>query len=75
MAHDAITLAVCGKTASELRELELINGTSDIGLNHVADREQFQFSKYRKGVISDRVNRALKDVNKRQNNRLVVSTC
>ncbi|WP_414571755.1 hypothetical protein [Nostoc sp. CCY 9925] len=72
MAHDAITIAVCGKTASELRELELINGTSDIGLNHVANREllvkiakvKFQFSKYWKGGISERVTRALTDVAK-----------
>ncbi|MEH2265599.1 MAG: hypothetical protein V7K59_22630 [Nostoc sp.] len=69
MAHDAITVAVCGKTASELKELELINGTSDIGLNHVGDGEllvkiakvKFQFSKYRKGGISDRLGRALID--------------
>lgn len=70
MAHNAITVAVCGKTASELKELEVINGTSDIGLNHVADREllvriakvKFQFSKYRKGGIYDRVERALNDI-------------
>ncbi|MHC0068749.1 hypothetical protein ACWATR_38790 [Nostoc sp. UIC 10890] len=70
MAHDAITVAVCGKTASELKELDVINGTSDIGLNHVADREllvkiakvKFQFSKYRKGGIYDRIGRALRDV-------------
>ena len=69
-AHNEITLAVCGKTASELRELELINGTSDIGLNHVANTEllvkiariKFQFSNYKKGGIPERVERALKDV-------------
>ncbi|QKQ76460.1 hypothetical protein [Nostoc sp. TCL240-02] len=68
MAHDAITVAVCGKTASDLKEMELISGASDIGLNHVSEvqllvriaKMKFEFSRYRKGGISERVNRALK---------------
>ncbi|QSJ20087.1 hypothetical protein JYQ62_16065 [Nostoc sp. UHCC 0702] len=71
VAHDAITLAVCGKKASELRELEVISGNPSIGLNHVQDygdlvkiaKAKLLFSKYRKGSIQERVAKVLKDIN------------
>ncbi|WP_392533768.1 hypothetical protein [Nostoc sp. C117] len=69
MAHDEITLAVCGKTAAQLRELEVIEGRSSIGLNHIADnvvlvaiaKVKIQFARYAKGSICNRIIRAIKD--------------
>jgi hypothetical protein len=68
--HDYITLGLCGKKASDLKEDELINGSPDIGLNHIADSElltniakvKMQFSKYLKGTPKERVKRAIQEV-------------
>ncbi|QLE58749.1 hypothetical protein [Nostoc sp. TCL26-01] len=71
VAHDKITIAVCGMTASELRELDVIEGNSKVGLNHVRDKEtlvkiakvKLEFSRYRTGNVDQRVERAIKAVN------------
>ncbi|BAY37222.1 hypothetical protein NIES2111_15590 [Nostoc sp. NIES-2111] len=68
--HDKLTKAICGKTARELREMDLISGQWDIGLNHLDDlqdikrvaRMKYHFSRYRKGGVDERVSKALKDV-------------
>lgn len=70
--HDLITIALCGMTAAELRMLDVINGTADVGLNHISNLDamnrvakvKHQFSKYRKGNIADRITRAKKDAAK-----------
>ncbi|MDZ8105090.1 MAG: hypothetical protein RM338_05620 [Nostoc sp. DedQUE12a] len=66
IVHNMITVAVCGKTAGELREMEVIEGDDDIGLNHVKDietlvkiaRMKHQFSGYQSGTASQRIERA-----------------
>ncbi|MEH2450608.1 hypothetical protein [Nostoc sp.] len=71
-AHDLITTAVCGKTAAELRMLDVIDGTADVGLNHISNLGEMKrvadakrlFSKYRKGDVNERIIRALKDMAK-----------
>lgn len=73
-AHNLITLAVCGKTAADLRELDVINGSSSIGLNHIENLDAMNriakvkthFSRYRKGDIRERTVRALKDAIKQE---------
>lgn len=67
VAHDKITIAVCGKTARELRELEVIEGCPRVGLNHIDNAETLQqiarvkleFSRYRTGNVDERIKRAL----------------
>ncbi|MEH2130134.1 MAG: hypothetical protein V7K86_05645 [Nostoc sp.] len=71
-AHDAITVAVCGKTASELRELDVVDGNASVGLNHVNSPEvladiasiKYHFSRYHKGSIEERIAKAVKDTSK-----------
>ncbi len=68
--HDYITVGLCGKKASELKEDELINGSPNIGLNHIADAQMLQniakvkrqFSRYLKGTPKERVIRAIREV-------------
>ncbi|MDZ8135106.1 MAG: hypothetical protein RM049_07355, partial [Nostoc sp. DedQUE04] len=68
-AHDSVTLAVCGKKASELRELDVIEGAPDIGLNHIENLEAMNkiakvknnFARYKKGNVRERIIRALFD--------------
>ncbi|WP_375501683.1 hypothetical protein [uncultured Nostoc sp.] len=70
VAHDKITIAVCGKTARELRELEVIEGSPKVGLNHIDNAEtlkqiakvKLEFSRYRIGNVDERIKRALKVV-------------
>ncbi|MEH1787523.1 MAG: hypothetical protein V7L23_18600 [Nostoc sp.] len=69
MVHDAITMAVCGKTAAQLRELEVIEGSTVIGLNHIDSAKtlvmiakvKLAFSGYRSGTWTQRVARALRE--------------
>ncbi|MEH2028487.1 MAG: hypothetical protein V7K67_02190 [Nostoc sp.] len=69
MVHDAITIAVCGKTAAQLRELDVIEGSTSIGLNHIDNcktlitiaKVKFAFAKYCKGSITHRIIRALRE--------------
>lgn len=66
--HDLITLAVCGKTARELREDELIGNNPRIGLDHIQNSEvlkaiadvKYQFSALRTGSVQERVDKAVK---------------
>lgn len=37
LAHDRITKAITGKTAEEHRQLPIVAGTEDVGLNHVPE--------------------------------------
>ncbi|MBH8553409.1 hypothetical protein I8751_13695 [Nostocaceae cyanobacterium CENA357] len=70
IAHDKITLAVCGKTARELRELEVMEGDPKVGLNHIDDKDvlvmiarvKLEFSRYRVGNVDERIKRAMKAV-------------
>ncbi|MEH2295100.1 hypothetical protein [Nostoc sp.] len=71
IAHDKITTAVCGKTARELRELEVIEGCDPtVGLNHIENLEQLQqvarvkleFARYRTGNVDQRIERAIEAV-------------
>ncbi|MFN6484546.1 MULTISPECIES: hypothetical protein [unclassified Nostoc] len=67
VAHDKITLAVCGKTARELRELEVIEGSPKVGLNHIENAEvlrqiakvKLEFARYRTGNVDQRIDRAM----------------
>ncbi|MBW4689614.1 MAG: hypothetical protein KME40_32110 [Komarekiella atlantica HA4396-MV6] len=69
--HNEITLAVCGKTAKELREMEVIEGNPKVGLNHIQDKEvlvkiarvKIEFSRYRSGTMKQRVTRAVEAIN------------
>lgn len=73
LAHDVITISVCGKTAAQLRELDVIEGDDDIGLNHIYDIEAMTriakvkvlFGKYRKGGIGERVVKAKREIAKK----------
>ncbi len=68
--HNRITKAVCGKTAAELREGELVTGNSKIGLNHIEDKQvlmmvaqvKLKISSYRTGTVDQRIERAIKDI-------------
>jgi hypothetical protein len=68
VAHDKITRAICGMTARELRELEVIEGSVRIGLNHIKDKNilvqvarlKLEFSRLRTGNVDERIAKALK---------------
>ncbi|QLE54820.1 hypothetical protein [Nostoc sp. TCL26-01] len=68
LVHNKITLAVCGKTAKELKKEALVNGNIKVGLNHIASSEileiiaivKMEFGTYRTGTPSERIKRALK---------------
>lgn len=70
IAHDKITIAVCGMTAKELRELDVVEGSEKIGLNHIKDMEvltkiarvKLEFSKLRTGNVDQRIEKALQRV-------------
>ncbi|MCC5611343.1 hypothetical protein LC612_32515 [Nostoc sp. CHAB 5834] len=70
--HNKLTLAAVHKTARELKELEVIQGNKDVGLNYIEDSDELllvakvkkNFSRYRKGGIDERIHRALKDARK-----------
>ncbi|MEH2198156.1 hypothetical protein [Nostoc sp.] len=70
--HNKLTLAAVHKTAKELKELEIIQGNKDVGLNYIEDSDELQlvanvkkhFSRYRKGDVNERIHRALKDSHK-----------
>lgn len=80
LTHDELTRAICGKSAKELRDLDLINGQWDIGLNHLDDlqdikrvaRMKYHFSRYRSGTVDERVLKAKKDVLKEEKDVLRV---
>jgi len=83
VAHDKITLAVCGKTARELREMDVIDGMDTrVGLNHIKDIEQMrqvarvklEFSRYRTGNVDQRIDRAMEVVTGIKVRRKKVST-
>lgn len=69
-AHDAITLAVVGKTAQELRLDDTVDGMPRVGLNHIANPDDLAkiaqvkllFAKYRSGGVDQRVKRAIKEL-------------
>jgi len=70
--HNKLTLAAVGKTAKELRALEVMLGSQNIGLNHIQNSNELllvantkkHFSRYRKGGVDERIHRALRDANK-----------
>ncbi len=70
VAHDAITKAVCGMTAKELRFEELVNGSPKVGLNHIEEADilikiakvKLEFSRYKVGNVSERVKRSLESL-------------
>jgi hypothetical protein len=67
--HDMLAMAACGMKASELKKLEKVCGDKNVGLNHIKDiaiLKRFaivkrHFSRYQKGSIELRIDRALKD--------------
>ncbi|MEH1791078.1 hypothetical protein [Nostoc sp.] len=73
--HNKLTLAAVHKTAKELKELEVIQGNRDVGLNYIEDSDELllvakvkkNFSRYRKGGVDERIHRALKDARKEKN--------
>ncbi|MDF5707755.1 MAG: hypothetical protein PUP90_08770 [Nostoc sp. S4] len=73
--HNKLTLAAVHKTAKELKELEVIQGNRDVGLNYIEDSDELllvakvkkHFSRYRKGGVDERIHRALKDAHKEKN--------
>jgi hypothetical protein len=70
--HNKLTLAAVQKTARELKELEIIQGNKDVGLNYIEDSDELllvakvkrHFSRYRKGSVDERIHRALKEARK-----------
>ncbi|MBX9257303.1 hypothetical protein H1Q63_25845 [Desmonostoc muscorum CCALA 125] len=73
--HNKLTMAAVQKTAKELKELEVIQGSKDVGLNHIEDSDELllvakvkrHFSRYRTGGVDDRIRRALKEAHKEKN--------
>lgn len=70
LTHNQLTKAICGRTANELKQLELVCGDEGIGLNHIKEewmlvrvaRAKVLFSKYRKGDAEARINRAKEEI-------------
>jgi NACalpha-BTF3-like transcription factor len=70
VAHDEITMSVCGKTAKELRLDDLVDGCPRVGLNHVINTDdlvtiakvKLAFSRYKVGTVKQRVKRAVEAV-------------
>ncbi|MEH2422852.1 MAG: hypothetical protein V7K48_18625 [Nostoc sp.] len=73
--HNKLTMAAVQKTARELKELEVIQGSKDVGLNYIENSDELllvanvkkNFSRYRKGDADERIQRALKDARKEKN--------